>query len=338
MINSYSEFQPLKEVVVGQGYPADYFDCVEDQQIREILQQIFTEIEEDFQHLIRTLNLFGVRVVRSPIISKNYFEKTFEKYALLPPITPRDRQTVFGNKLVQVANHNSFKPLVEYYKHLYPNSVIIPSDSDLEIMKDGNASCVFRMGRDVWFDESEWLRPEQSQWLIDNVLTDSGYRFHRMKTNGHSDSVFSVLKPGVILTSFHDAGVEYAQDFAGWKLHRVNNPSIERFQDFRNEFHPGQKWWVPNSGNLASFRTYVDQYLNHWVGEIHETVFDVNCLSIDTEHVIFACYNKEVFDYCESHGITPILCELRHRFFFDGGTHCCTLDIEREGGMEDYYG
>lgn len=334
MISSYSEFQLLKEVVVGQGYPADYFDCVNDTQVRETLQQIFTEIEEDFQFLIKVLEQHNVRVTRPGIISKAQFEMHPH---VLPPITPRDRQTVFGNQLVRVAAHSTFDPLVEYYRQLYPDQVVVPRGKDAHTMRDGNASCVYRMGRDVWFDESDWLRPEQSQWLIDNVMTDHGYRFHRMHTNGHSDCVFAVLKPGVILTSFHDAGVRYAEDFPGWQLHRVQNPSVERFTEFKNKLHPGLKWWVPGVDNLDRFKSYVDQYLNHWVGEVHETVFDVNCLSIDTKHVIFACYNKEVFDYCRANGVEPILCELRHRFFFDGGVHCCTLDIEREGGMEDYF-
>jgi hypothetical protein len=334
MINSYSEFQPLKEVVVGQGYPADYFDCVEDSQVRNTLQQIFTEIEEDFQYLAKTIESFGVKVHRSNLPSKKYFQAN---QFLMPPICPRDRQTVFGDKLVRVAASETFQPLIDHYWSQYPDHVVVPKGIDAQIMNDANASCVYRMGKDIWFDESAWLRSDQSQWLINNILTDTGYRFHQMYTNGHSDSVFSVLKPGVILTSFHDAGVQYAKDFPGWKLHRVDNPSIQRFTEFRNQLHPGQRWWVPGTDNLDSFKNYVDQYLNHWVGEIHETVFDVNCLSIDTKHAIFACYNREVFDYCESNGITPILCELRHRFFFDGGTHCCTLDIEREGGMEDYF-
>jgi len=158
-----------------------------------------------------------------------------------------------------------------------------------------------------------------------------------MTTNGHSDCVFQVLRPGVILTTFHDAGMDYSKEFPGWKIHRVDRPSIERFDQFRDQLHPGLTWWVPNRDNAPRFAQYVDQYLTHWVGTIQETVFDINCLSIDTEHVIFACYNKEVFDYCRSHGIEPILCELRHRFFFDGGIHCVTLDLERQGAMEDYF-
>lgn len=335
MFNIYDEFQPLRRVVVGRGYPAEYFDFIEDSQTRNQLEKIFIEIEEDFQNLINTIKSSDIEVTRPPIISKEEFQQhAKEGHHMMPPITPRDRQTVFGKKFVSLAAGDDVDNLVKLISSEDPENSIICRDP---IMWGSNASSIFKMGRDIWFDESDWLKPEQSQWLIDNVLVDPRYRFHRMVTDGHSDCVFTVLKPGVILTTFHDAGVRYNDDFPGWSIHRINNPSIDGFWKFREEMHPGISWWVPGKDNLTQFRNYVDQYLNKWTGAIHETVFDVNCLSIDTKHVIFACYNKEVFDYCESQGIEPILCELRHRFFFDGGIHCVTLDLEREGTMEDYF-
>jgi hypothetical protein len=30
------------------------------------------------------------------------------------------------------------------------------------------------------------------------------------------------------------------------------------------------------------------------------------------------------------------VCPLRHRFFWDGGWHCLTLDVKRKGGQIDY--
>lgn len=332
--NIHDEFQPLRKVVVGQGYPAEYFDFIGDAQTRTQLGKIFIEIEEDFQNLVKVLESFDIKVLRAPIPSKEEFQtKAFQDHHQMPPITPRDRQTVFGQKFVSLTENESTFSLVNQISAMDPENSILCRD---EIMWGANASSIFKMGRDIWFDESDWLRPEQSQWLIENILVDPRYRFHRMATDGHSDCVFAVLKPGVILTTFHDTGVRYDSDFPGWSKLRINNPSIDRFWQFRNEMYPGLTWWVPCKDNLPKFRAYVDQYLNEWTGEIHETVFDVNCLSIDPEHVIFACYNKEVFDYCRSHRIEPILCELRHRFFFDGGIHCVTLDLEREGDMEDY--
>lgn len=340
IINSYTEFQPLEEVIIGQGYPPDYFDCVQCDQTRSCLEQIFSEIEEDFEHLVRMLESFGVTVRRPGVISKQEFQEQHQQgIHVLPPLTPRDRQQVFGQKLVRFADYGIFDQLFDHYRSVAPEQVVDIFATDPQHFFNGaNASCVFRMGRDVWFDESEYLTAAQTHWLQHNVMTDAGYRFHRMLTEGHGDCVFAVLKPGVILTSYHDDGVNYRQDFPNWDRYCVRSASMNRFYDFRNELHPGLTWWIPGRDNLNQFREYVDTYLTEWTGTIHESVFDVNCLSVDESHVIFGCYDKDVFDYCRKHGIEPILCDIRHRFFFDGSVHCCSSDIRRRGKMEDYFG
>ena len=341
IINSYSEFQPLEEIVVGQGYPPEYFDHIQDQEVRENLQKIFIEIEEDFQYLVKTLESFGVVVQRPGICTKEYFQaNALMGNLVIPPLTPRDRQGVFGKKLLRLGKYDVFDQLFDHYKSKDPDNVIDVFElSSDHVLSGANNSCILKMGRDIWFDESDFLTADQSQWLEKNILTDPEYRFHRMLTDGHGDCVFAVVKPGVIITSYHDTGVDY-QDFPNWDIHRLNTSSIERedFWKFREQLHPGGTWWVPNMHNLPKFRSYVDQYLNTWLGTVHESVFDVNCLSIDENHVIFGCYDQGVFDYCRKHGIEPILCDIRHRFFFDGSVHCCTLDIRRRGGMEDYFG
>ena len=53
MINSYTSWQPLEEVIVGRAYSPDYFDFIEDPQVRNQLQQILHETEED-------LNIFVI--------------------------------------------------------------------------------------------------------------------------------------------------------------------------------------------------------------------------------------------------------------------------------------
>ena len=57
---------------------------------------------------------------------------------------------------------------------------------------------------------------------------------------------------------------------------------------------------------------------------------------LDEQNVIFSAHNADVFRYCESHGINPIVSELRHSYFWDGGISCCTQDIRRRGGLETY--
>ena len=91
--NSHAEFQQLKEVIVGQGYPLEYFDFIQDQEVRQNLQKIFGEIEEDFQHLIKTLEDLGVKCYRPGIPTKEEFARN---PTMTPPLTPRDRQQVLN--------------------------------------------------------------------------------------------------------------------------------------------------------------------------------------------------------------------------------------------------
>ena len=61
MINSYTSWQPLEEVIVGRAYPADYFDFIDNPQVRNQLQQILNETEEDLQNLSRTIERYQER-------------------------------------------------------------------------------------------------------------------------------------------------------------------------------------------------------------------------------------------------------------------------------------
>jgi hypothetical protein len=60
-------------------------------------------------------------------------------------------------------------------------------------------------------------------------------------------------------------------------------------------------------------------------------------LVIDERNVVCNNYNEQVFEALARHGVTPHVCNFRHRFFWDGGLHCNTLDLVREGSQIDYF-
>jgi hypothetical protein len=193
------------------------------------------------------------------------------------------------------------------------------------------------VGRDIFFDNSDFLRPDQSRWIVDNVLGPE-YRIHEAVTDGHGDAVFAILKPGVILSSKHDQNLNFEQDFPGWEVLRIMDSSIDAAMEagkFRYEHGP-QAWYVTGQTPTPEFTQYVNTYLTEWTGFVAETVFDVNCLVLDESNVIFSAYNRTVFDFCERHQINPIISELRHSYFWDGGISCCTQDLRRRGGLETY--
>ena len=342
IINSYTSWQPLEEVIVGRAYTPDYFDFIENAQVRNQLQQILIETEEDLSGLQKTIEQFGASVRRPDLPDKDSFidHQINDNGPALPPLTPRDWQITLGNKLLRVLSIQELDSLCAEYESAQPGSVVNPHGENWEsgcILNQASASCIVRVGKDVFFDNSDFLRPDQSAWITENVLGPE-YRIHEAITDGHGDAVFAILKPGVLLSSKHDVNLDLAKDFPGWDVCKIWDSSIWAAMEvgkFKYEQSPGA-WYVQGQTPTPEFTEFVNTYLTKWTGFVAETVFDVNCLVLDESHVIFSAYNKEVFDYCRKHRIEPIISELRHSYFWDGGISCCTQDIRRRGGLETY--
>jgi hypothetical protein len=60
-------------------------------------------------------------------------------------------------------------------------------------------------------------------------------------------------------------------------------------------------------------------------------------LALDDCHVFVNNYNKDVFEFFKKHQIEPIIIPFRHRYFWDGGLHCITLELNRTGEICDYF-
>ena len=337
MINCHTSWQSLEAVIVGRAYSPDYFDFLKDTQIRSQLQQILSETAEDLDNLQHIIEQYGAKVYRPALPDKHHFiQSQCNNRVPIPPLTPRDWQISLGQKLLRIIP----VPELDHVCDDFASQIVNPHrgrwDPDC-VLNGASASCIVRVGRDIFFDNSDFLRPEQTRWIVDNVLGPE-YRIHEAVTDGHGDAVFAILKPGVILSSKHDENLNFERDFPGWEVLRIMDSSIDAAMaagKFRYENGP-QAWYVTGQVPTPEFSQYVNTYLTEWTGFVAETVFDVNCLVLDEENVIFSAYNKDVFDFCKRHRINPIISELRHSYFWDGGISCCTQDLRRRGGLETY--
>ena len=216
-INSYTSWQPLEEVIVGRAYTPDYFDFIENAQVRNQLQQILAETEEDLTNLQKTIETYGARVQRPELPNKHRFQRDQMKGngAPLPPLTPRDWQITLGDKLLRVLAMPELDELCTEYSQS-GGTVINPHGptgwDENCILNGASASCIVRVGRDVFFDNSDFLRPDQTRWIVNNVL-GAEYRIHEAITDGHGDAVFAILKPGVLLSSKHDVNLSISLYF-----------------------------------------------------------------------------------------------------------------------------
>ena len=103
-VNSFTSWQPLEEVIVGRAYDPDYFEFIDNSQVRNQLQQILYETAEDLDNLQKTIEQYGARVRRPSLPDKDQFQRQqINNVGVpLPPLTPRDWQITLGNKLLRI--------------------------------------------------------------------------------------------------------------------------------------------------------------------------------------------------------------------------------------------
>jgi hypothetical protein len=194
---------------------------------------------------------------------------------------------------------------------------------------------VARIGRDLYFGTDSYTQDTDSlQTMVDQEFANT--RNHVVNTGGHSDSTYCPVCPGLII-SLKDVPT-YAKTFPGWEVVYLPGQSWTAVEDFLALKQKNQgRWWIPGFEHDQDVVDTVETWLGHWVGYVEETVFDVNMLIIDPKNVILFNYNQQVFDALNRYGITGHVIPFRHRYFWDGGIHCVTSDLHREGTMQDYF-
>jgi hypothetical protein len=198
-----------------------------------------------------------------------------------------------------------------------------------------NGAMITRLGRDLYVGTDDYEQDQNKlKQFIDQEFTNT--RNHIVNTGGHSDATYCPVAPGLII-SLTDVPT-YKDTFPNWEVVYLPDQSWTAVSPFLRlkEKNLG-KWWIPGFEHDQNVVNVVEQWLRHWTGYVEETVFDVNMLVIDPKNVIVFNYNKQVFDALDRYGITPHIVTFRHRYFWDGGIHCVTSDLHREGVMQDYF-
>jgi N-dimethylarginine dimethylaminohydrolase len=179
-----------------------------------------------------------------------------------------------------------------------------------------------------------WQTPDIKQVLEEHYPQ---FDYHEIDLFGHDDSVFSVLKPGLVIAAEWVRKYNIQKIFPNWEIMYFDDPNWSQVDGWKNlkSLNKG-KFWVPGEEENNAFTEFVGKWLDNWTGEVEETIFDVNCLVVDDKYVVVNSDSPELTNVLHKHNMEPIFCPLRHRFFFDGGWHCLTLDIERDGNQIDY--
>ncbi len=328
-IKGYATFDPLKHCWIGSGFKAEWFadlPIYKNNKIMDPLKKIAEETEEDYQKLEKILQDAGVQTHRSHL---DMDKVKSLKNIYRPPINPRDHFAVIGEKIYAVSGGS--EGYADVLKRI--------DRKNLELCHTPGAistAVICRVGKDLWWDVHSEV-PKQIMDKYAQKWRDEGFRVHISDRGYHSDGVFCVVKPGCIVSLKKIQ--KYEENFPGWDVLYLPDQSWDKLSSFWDmKEKVGGKWWLKGEEHNDELIGFINTWLHDWVGYVEETVFDVNMLSIDQDTIICNNYNKDVFAHFKKHKVEPIVFNFRHRYFWDGGIHCITQDLYREGTMEDYFG
>jgi hypothetical protein len=347
MLSVNQMWDPLEVCIVGKMYDPGYFKIVPNVKIRNVLEKIAMECEEDFQRLIRLLEDFNVEVIRPNAVTDKHF--------IPPPVTPRDHTAMIGNRFFidPRLEMDFYQPIVDY---------VTAKNGVVHWKKNINTATIRPLGRDLLCGQVDlaennvWTTIRKDNWpqlapkeiptnlntmMIKNYKADieetfKGYRCHYYEDDSHLDGRIFIGAPGLLITNKE---IDHGDRFKDWDILYFNRTikdeiSNNRFYKMVQKKNRG-RWWVPGEESNNDFADFVDCYLSNWVGFIEESQFDLNILMIDESNAVCTNANDEICKKLDSYGIKLHVVNFRHSLFFDGGIHCITSDIKRRGALID---
>lgn len=311
------------------------------------MERVAHETEEDYQQLIKILQGLNVKVIRPEFNSDDFVDPDTGKF-YKPPMYPRDDMIMIGDTFVILHCRDRNDPYENIINHVRAqgNKIIDSRDSEHQLLKILAAPCINRFGKDLYFDvfsDNPNNTDEQIEQAYEHLKTvlGSDYRYSYIpKTGGHTDGTFCIANSKLVIST-HDTPVDYIDTFGVREVAYITDPGYEYHGDHariigRRQTHP--KWWVQNQSFSQELTEYVNYNIGHWLGNAGETIFNVNMLVVDEKNIICSMPDPQLEEVFKRFNITPHYVDLRSRYFFDGGIHCSTLDLNRTGPCEDYFG
>lgn len=330
IIESYTGFQPLKEVWLRDCYPSKWYESF-DSQTEDFFCQITEITKADLTNIEKKLIELSVAVERPVLDDRNLF---LDDYGNLckPPITPRDWAMTLGTDLYIVPQYpnslTGFDSVVKKYKE---------NNLKVHVLDRGrpDSMCyvpfpsVVRIGQDLYLDRQKDNSLEYDYFLASANALSADFRLHVTHTDDHSDGVFCPIAPGQIFSTHYRT--KYQATFPGWDVFWLTNTTKNR----KSNGGCG-RWWAPGY-DYQHFNKEVVKVAEKWIGDSSETVFEVNMLVVDEKNILCIAEDDAGFKRLEQMGITPHVVDFKTRGFWDGGLHCLTVDIHRIGGKIDYW-
>ncbi|WEP00217.1 amidinotransferase [Streptomyces sp. FXJ1.172] len=348
-VRSYTEWDPLEEVVVGivddarfpewhqslePVLPAQQHETFRRNAGQEFPREILKAAHAELEELVRILEGEGVTVRRPEVIPQSRVYSTGAwattgMYAAMP----RDTILVVGDKIIECPmawrsryyENLAYRPLIKEYFRNGANWIAGPKpeltdelyDLDWTEPAEGEPTRLVVTEFEPTFDAADFLRFGRD--IIgqkSNVTNEFGIEWLR-RTLGDEYRLH--------ILEFDDSHPMHIDatlaPLAPGKL--LINP--ERVSEVPKMF---RNWEVRTAPAPVIPDAHPLYMTSKWI--------NMNVLMIDEERVVVEAQDEPMIEFFKNWGFTPIPCNFRNFNSFGGSFHCATLDVRRNGSLETY--
>jgi glycine amidinotransferase len=345
VVSSYTEWDPLEEVVVGvltggvfptwqrsmqDTVPRGSFSLFQEQGGKPLPSAEVFAADKELEGFVRALETEGVTVVRPDPIDHSFAFSTpnWASTGGLYSAMPRDLLIVIGKTIIEAplswrCRHyevDAYRPLIKSY---------------------------FRRG-------AGWLQAPRPQ-LTSELYTDD----HLESCDGYAITEFEPVFDAADFVRFgrdilvqrshvtNEFGINWLQRAVGngFRLHRVevNDPHAMHIDATIVPLAPGKllvnpdrfipnnlfrDWEILEAPRPTLPPDWPMYFCSSWVS--------MNVLSLDENTVIVERQEEPLIEALTAWGFSCIPLDFRHVYSFGGSFHCVTLDVRRQGNVGQY--
>ena len=173
-VNSWDEFQPLQELLVGSIYDSSFFDDVKEVRARDALKRIFDETQEDIDNFIHTMKSHNIKVYQASAKELGY------KDSIMEYVNDKGELGYKRNAGEDRSRHDYSLYYSGIKGNLIPNPPLQPRD-DCIVMGDKI------LATDPWTFATKSMLPKFYEWFgkdnVDICIEEKDYMFTRSDQN-----------------------------------------------------------------------------------------------------------------------------------------------------------
>lgn len=350
-VNSYNEWDPLEEVIVGTmegatvpewdlaveatmpGKHAQYFKDNAGQHFRQDYLDLAIAELDDFAALLARR---GIKVVRPDSLDKAipYSAPGWSAKGGLYSAMPRDSLLVIGDLIIEAPmawrsryfETDAFRPLLKQYFHAGARWISAPKPQLLDQTYNPDYDCENPFATDRFavsefeptFDAADFIRCGKDIFVQkSHVTNDFGIQWVRQ----HIGSDYTVHKVNMCDSSPMHIDASLMPLAPGKLMINANRvpqvPAI--FKD----------WEVRAAPAPILDKNHTLYMSSAWLS--------MNVLMLDPKTVVVESHETPILDMLDSWGFNVVPVNFQNVIRFGGAFHCVTCDVRRTGALESYF-